>query len=203
MNAPGNVFDELYGDDPDPWGFRSRWYEIRKRDLVMSMLSKPGYVRAFEPGCSNAELSYQLARRSASLYCCDISAQAVTLARQKLSDQRHAEIARAKLPDEWPDGSFDLIVFNEIGYYLNSAELYRLVERMQQSLTTSGEIIACHWRPQIEGCDLSGEDVHDLLRNHLRLAPLAYHEEPSFIIELWSGDPRCVAAREGLTGTAS
>lgn len=198
MSVSDVYFDELYQAHPDPWGFRERWYERRKRELILASLPKPRYRRIFEPGCSNAELSYFLALRTEQLCCCDLSSHALEAARHKTAGMQHVEIVQARLPGQWPAGSFDLIVLSELGYYLDRADLLKLIEKIRSSLTADGELLACHWRPPIEGCPHNGNEVHELLHRHLDIPAIVRHEEPSFTLELWAADPRCVAEREGL-----
>ena len=50
-------FDEapvrlLFEASDDPWSFKSRWYEARKRALTLAALPKLRYGRAYEPGCA-------------------------------------------------------------------------------------------------------------------------------------------------------
>ena len=49
-------FDAMYGHSDDPYALRTRWYEQRKRAVLMSALPHPRYGRAFEPGCGAAGL---------------------------------------------------------------------------------------------------------------------------------------------------
>ncbi len=73
------------------------------------------------------------------------------------------------MPDDWPDGEFDLIVISEVAYYLNEAQLAGLVARLTASLAKGGTVIACHWRRPIEGWPHSGDHVHAELRAKLAL----------------------------------
>jgi SAM-dependent methyltransferase len=82
-------FDALYDACDDPWGFRSRWYERRKRLLTMAMLPRERYRRAFEPGCGNGELSAQLADRCDSLLAADLNETAVHLAALRVAAMPH------------------------------------------------------------------------------------------------------------------
>jgi len=79
-SLPRAYFDDVYRENPDPWGFRTRSYEARKRELTMAMLPDPAYRSVFEPGCSIGVLSAMLAKRSERLLAMDISAQALKIA---------------------------------------------------------------------------------------------------------------------------
>ena len=56
-------FETLFSGDADPWGYRTRFSEQRRHSLVLSMLDRPAYGNAFEPGCANCVLSTLLAGR--------------------------------------------------------------------------------------------------------------------------------------------
>lgn len=198
MSVENRYFEGLFAGNNDPWGFRQRWYEQRKRLVTLAALPRPHYRSIFEPGCANGELSAALAERCDRLLCCDTSAAAANLARTRLSLFDHVEVRHGRLPGDWPEEKFDLIVFSEIGYYLDRQDLTEVIRRISDSLTADGQLLACHWRPPIEGCPLNARQVHDLIHEQLHLPRLVLHQEADFLLEVWSREPRSVAALEGL-----
>lgn len=70
-------FEQMYADE-DPFGYRSRWYEQRKRDILLGALPYARFARGWEFGCSNGELTAQLAPRCDTLLATDLSQQAVS-----------------------------------------------------------------------------------------------------------------------------
>lgn len=198
MSVTTPYFDQLFADNDDPWAFRQRWYERRKRALTLAMLTRPRYASVFEPGCANGELSFELAPRCDRLMCCDTASAAVALARDRLLGFPHAEVRQGCLPAQWPAGQFDLIVLSELCYYLDPADLSQLIEHALDSLTRDGQLLACHWRPPIAGCPQTGENVHGLLQERLGMPLLARHHEDDFLLDLWGRDGTSVATLEGL-----
>lgn len=186
MSVTADYFDELFADSDDPWAFRTRWYEQRKRDLTLAALPRQRYARAFEPGCANGELSLRLAERSDELVCMDMSARAVELARKRLNHLARAKVIEGCLPGDWPEGSFDLIVISEWAYYLEPEVFVQVIERIVSSLKADGAVLACHWLHPIEGCPMQGREAHDLLARHLPMARTLRHEETDFLLEMWS-----------------
>jgi cyclopropane fatty-acyl-phospholipid synthase-like methyltransferase len=194
-------FDEMFGVSDDPWGYRTRWYEKRKRELLLASLTRQRYQRALEIGSANGEVTARLASRVAELVACDASERAIDLSRQKLGITDNVKLVHCDIPGHWPDGKFDLIVMNELGYYLSEDELARTLELCADSLDAAGEMLVCHWRYAIEGCHFTGDDVHArvaqwAINNDLRR--LASHLEADFLLEVWTNDSRSIAAREGL-----
>ena len=189
MSLPAEYFDELFADNDDPWAFRTRWYEQRKRDLTLAALPRQRYARVFEPGCANGELSLRLAQRSDALLCMDMSLRAVELATQRLSQYSRAQVIQGCLPQDWPTGQFDLIVVSEWAYYLTPDAFVAVIERMRDSLTADGAVLACHWLHAIDGCPMDGRGAHDLLDSHLSLQRTLRHEETDFLLEMWSKRP--------------
>jgi SAM-dependent methyltransferase len=198
LSVEDRYFDGLFSGNDDPWAFRQRWYEQRKRAITLAALPRPHYRAIFEPGCANGELSAELANRCSRLLCCDTAAAAVKLAQTRLSLFDHVEVRQNRLPGHWPEEKFDLIVFSEIGYYLDREDLTEVIRHISHSLTADGQLLACHWRPPIEGCPLNARQVHDQIHEQLALPRLALHQEADFILEVWSREPRSVAALEGL-----
>ena len=196
MSLPPDYFEQMFRASDDPWSFRTRWYEKRKRELTLASLPRQRYQRVFEPACANGELSAQLAERSDALLCQDINAKAVALARQRLSGLQHVRVEQARIPRDWPDGEFDLIVLSEVCYFLDAGEWHQVIEQTLRSLGPAGSVLACHWLHPIEGCSQDGRDVHAALAERLNLHRLMRHEEADFLLEYWSRDATSIDLAE-------
>lgn len=192
------LFDTLFESTEDPWGFRTRWYEARKRSITLASLPEPHLQSAYEPGCANGELAAALAPRCARLRVSDGSASAVQLSRSRLAEFPHVQVVQEWLPDDWPSQTFDLIVLSEFGFYLDESALATIAVKAKASLRAAGTVLACHWRHPVEGFELHGDAVHAILDKHLGLAQLVHHEEKDFMLDVWSQDVRSVAQREGF-----
>jgi SAM-dependent methyltransferase len=200
MNAilDAQHFESLYADgETDPWGFRSRWYEQRKRALTLACLPHRRYASALEAGCANGELAADLASRCDRMLACDFHRGAVELAQQRTRDLPQLIVEQRRLPEQWPQQSFDLIVISEIAYYLTDEQLSGLLSRAMESLAPEGVLVACHWRHPIADALRDGDAVHAAFAS-LALPRLLHHEEPDFLLEAWSPDRRSVAQREQL-----
>lgn len=192
MSIDAEYFADLYATNEDPWAFRTRWYEKRKRDLLMASLPRQCYQRVFEPACANGELSVMLAERCGELICQDLDPTAVRLTLGRLAEAPHVHAEVARLPADWPGGQFDLIVLSEVGYYLDPADWLQVIEQSVASLTYDGGLLTCHWKHPIAGCPQDGREVHRMLEKHLPLYPLFCHEEADFIMAYWSAQPSVV-----------
>lgn len=198
MALPADYFDQLFAATEDPWGFKDRWYEQRKRDITLACLPQRRFERGFEPGCANGELSARLASRCDELLVCDVSAKAAELARQRLADAGHVRVETRAIPQQWPEASFDLIVLSELGYYLDAVSLATLARVASASLRPGGTLLACHWLPTIEGCEHGGLAVHHILDAELDLPRVLRHQEDDFVLDVWTRDGASVGQREGL-----
>lgn len=199
-------FDLVHTGD-DPWGFESRWYEQRKRDILLASLPDRRFGRTLEVGCSTGVLSRALAERCDDFLGIDVSPLALDRARDRLSDLPHAAFDRLFVPEEWPQGTFDLVVVSEVGYYLDDHELERLVGRIRESPPGS-TVVCCHWRHPVDDRPFSGDHVHEAFRSCPGLQTLARHLEEDFVLDVFvraeSGAggahsaPVSVARREGI-----
>jgi SAM-dependent methyltransferase len=196
MNTGSSHFDALFAASDDPWQFRSRWYEQRKRALTLAILTHTRYRRAFEPGCANGELSAELALRCDALVCWDLSERAVALARQRLTTHEHVIVEQRAVPDEWPPGRFDLIVVSEMAYYLAPAAQEMLARRAADSLEHRGILLACHWRRPLADGTTPGAPLHAAMQAASRLASIAHYDDPDMVLDVWSNDAGSVAERE-------
>ena len=196
ITPPG--FDALFRHNEDPWGFRTRWYEARKRAMTLACLPQARYASGFEPGCANGELTAQLAGRCERLLASDVSPRAVELARTRLAALPHVEVVQALLPDQWPRGRFDLVVISELGYFVDGPSLDAMAAHTLAYLLPAATVLACHWRRPIQGCAMDGDAVHARLAQGLQLPQLCEVREADFVLNVWSSDPKSVAQREGF-----
>jgi LmbE family N-acetylglucosaminyl deacetylase len=192
-------FNDFYEGSDDPWGFATRWYEQRKRAITLASLPRERYRRALEIGSSIGLLSAELATRTDELLATDIAAKPLAVARERLKDVDNVTFEKRTMPEDWPNGDFDLIVVSEVGYYLSTDGLGELIRRSVDCLTGDGVLIACHWRHQVKAYPLNGDSVHDQIREQSGLEVLATHEEEDFILEVFVRPPaESVARATGL-----
>lgn len=198
MSLPPAYFEAIYARSPDPWGFRSRWYEARKQALVAACLQSERYSRVFEPGCSVGVMTASLAARADHVTAMDIAPRALDLAQATVP--ANVSLIEGQVPDDWPDGRFDLIVISELAYYLEPGECGHLAELASRA---AGELVVVHWRHPVADYPLRGDAVHEIFADAAAtegLHQLLAHAEPDFRIDTWTRDPRAIAQRERLLG---
>ena len=181
---PASYFEDLYKDDPDPWGFATRWYERRKYAITLASLPRERYRRIFEPACSIGVLTEGLARRGDELIASDAAQTPLDEARNRLSGQPHVRVELMEVPREWPEGRFDLIVLSEFAYFLDDADLAALVDRTVASLDHDGHVVAVHYVPAGKIVQ-SADEVHAALRAHPDLVGTVTHREPEFVLDVF------------------
>lgn len=178
------IFDRVHGRDEDPWNYATSWYERRKRALTLAVLPAEAYAAGLEIGCSIGTLTEELAPRCASLIAIDASGIAVRRAAVRLARYPHVAIRQLVVPEDWPRGTFDLVVVSEVGYYLAPDELAVLWDRVEESLQPGATLVLCHWRHPVEGWELDGEAVHSLARERLGWRSTGLYREKDFILEV-------------------
>jgi LmbE family N-acetylglucosaminyl deacetylase len=179
--APLSRFAELYAADPDPWGTRSRWYEERKRAVLLASLPRERYAHAAEPGCGTGVLTEALAGRCDAVTASDpVSGDA---ARCATADR--VRVLAATLPDPAtvPVG-VDLVVASEVLYYLAPADLAAAVDRIAEALVSGGDLVVVHWRGWPAEAPQDGAEVHRRLRADPRFAPLVEHRDEDFLLDV-------------------
>ncbi|MDT0183057.1 bifunctional PIG-L family deacetylase/class I SAM-dependent methyltransferase [Microbacterium sp. ARD31] len=207
-NSPGDAtltgeyFEQFFGRHDDPWGFDSRWYEQRKRSVLLAALPTRGLGRVLEIGCATGALTAELASRADSVLAVDVAQAAVDRARARLAGEPHGErvtVTRLDVPGQWPSGTFDTIVLSEVGYYLSDDDLAAAIARMDGALAADGVVVACHWRHPVADYPRSGDSVHRALRAHPGWGVSVSHLERDFVLEVFERSPvSSVAEREGL-----
>jgi len=160
VDSRDDELDALHRDAEDPWGVDSRWYERRKRDLLLATLPRARFASALEVGCSTGALTEALSERADTVLGVDASPTALVAARRRLTHRPGVTLAAVDVSRDWPEGSFDLVVISEVGYFLSPAALDRLVDRVAASLTADGVVVLCHWRHRVQGWVMNADEVH-------------------------------------------
>lgn len=188
-------FEQIY-QAPDPFRYRDRWYEARKRALTLACLPKQRYASAWELGCSNGVLTAELAPHCDALLATDLSAAALAEAAASTRGFPQVRLQQAGHPEQWPAGRFDLIVVSEVGYYLAPQEVVTLADKLRGSLTDDGLLLACHWLHPFAEARTSAAQVHRAFSRGLEEA--FCYQDPDMLMQGWSADPISVAQRERL-----
>ena len=155
---PPDYFEDKYRGQIDPWDFRTSAYEQQKYAATIAALGRPRYHKALEIGCSIGVLTGHLAQRCDEMLAIDASATAIAAARN--NGIANAVFISGCVPQDFPTGRFDLIVVSEILYYFAGPDLTRVAARCADALTSSGEIIACHWLGETD-YPLTGEQASE------------------------------------------
>lgn len=178
-------FNSLFEADADPWGYRTRFTERRRHALVLAVLDRPTYPRAFEPACANGVFTSLLAGRCGTLLASDASPAAVALSKASTAGQRNVTVKRQELPDEWPAGSFELIVLIDFLYYLPAPEVGRLTSLASGSLTADGTLLVAHWRGTADDFVTPTAEVHRIVRARLGRAPDSRLDDRHHLVDMW------------------
>lgn len=178
------LFDAVHTRDEDPWDYTTSWYEHRKRALTLAALPARSFTAGLEIGCSIGTLSVHLAERCESFLAVDASSAALAHAARRLAHLPAARTRHLTVPQDWPEGAFDLIVVSEVGYYLAPGELAALFDRVEAALLPGGTLALCHWRHPIDGWELDGDTVHAAARRQLRWADAGLYRERDFVLEI-------------------
>jgi len=204
MTLPQSHFRDLYDRSPDPWRISVGWYERRKRALALAALPRERFRRVFEPGCGNGELTAQLALRADEVIAWDGVERAVLTCRARLGAAPAAgrvDVRAATVPDEWPDGEFDLVVLSELGYYLDADDLDAVLRRTVAGLEPDGVLLAVHWRHPAPGYPRTGDEVHAAIADVAGLHPLASYRDEDFALDVLvrgPAAPQSVARAQGV-----
>ncbi|MFF5724850.1 SAM-dependent methyltransferase [[Kitasatospora] papulosa] len=204
MSTPAGYFEDMYRGEDDPWRLQERWYEQRKYALTVASLPRPRFRNAFEPACSVGQLTRLLAPRCERLLAADRVASAVETTRRRTADLGQVEVARLTVPEEWPEGRFDLVVLSELLYYFDEARLDELLSRATGALEPGGTLVTVHWNHPVPEHNYTGAELADRLARESRLLLRTDHREEDFVLQTFSrvlpggAAPASPAALEGL-----
>ncbi|HYP69493.1 MAG TPA: class I SAM-dependent methyltransferase [Variovorax sp.] len=193
------AFDQLYASAADPYGVRNRWYEMRKRAILLAALPRARYGNAFEPACGIGVLTRELALRCDHVLASDFSEYAVAATYEATRNLPNVQVMQQKVPDQWqrPPGGFDLIVLSELGYFLNARDMAEVAHHCAQTLSPDGTLLACHWTPAFDERRLTTQTVHGML-DVLGLRRVAHYDDADFRLAVWERGGLSVAQRDGI-----
>ncbi|CAN5707023.1 SAM-dependent methyltransferase [soil metagenome] len=163
-SKPPAYFEAMYDEAQDPWGFESRPYEREKYAATLAMLPRSRYTAVFEIGCSVGVLTERLAARCDRLLAVDVVAAPLERAQFRCRHFDHVRFAMMRIPQEFPVERFDLVVLSEVGYYWSRDDLELAADLIVAHLNPQGQLLLAHWRPEVEGCPLTGDEVQKIVR---------------------------------------
>jgi SAM-dependent methyltransferase len=151
-------FDSIYAADPDPWNFADSPYEQGKYAITLNAMPKPRYRSALEVGCSIGVLTRSLALRCDAVVAIDAARTPLVEARRRCADLPGVRFEQMFVPEQWPDGVFELILLSEVVYYLSREDVGRLAARVTRSLPAGGSVLLVHWTGPTD-YPLSGDEA--------------------------------------------
>ena len=148
MTRDAASFDRLYQENSDPWDYETSAYEADKYRRCLELLTRARYGRALELGCSIGVMSESIAARCDILLGLDFAPTAVARARERGIANARFEVG--SVPEDWPAGSWDLIVVSEVLYYLEDAALDEAIACIVQSLAWHGDCLFAGYSGETE-----------------------------------------------------
>lgn len=180
MTNQADHFERLYRASADPWDYQTSPYEAAKYDATLAALTRPRYACALEAGCSIGVLSARLARRCDRLLAVDLVGRAVEKAALRLGAFPGARALRARLPEGWPQGQYDLIVLSELIYYLSAPDIDALAQCVARDARAGAECVIVQYQGDTE-TDIRPNAARDLfctVLSDLRAATVVDHRSP-------------------------
>jgi SAM-dependent methyltransferase len=186
---PALRFDGLFAHDPDPWDYATSPYEHAKYAATLGALPPGELGRVLEVGCANGAFTSLLAPRCESLLAIDLSSRALGHAAAR-SLPGNVELRQAAIPEEVPEGTWDVIVCSEVLYYLKPDASVRTLLWLTSQLEAGAVVLVVSWRGHGAKEPMRGDDVHDLLTSQLGHWHVLDRRRPRYRLDRFDGTPR-------------
>jgi cyclopropane fatty-acyl-phospholipid synthase-like methyltransferase len=178
-------FDRLYQSNPDPWGFLSDPYEQAKYRRSIEMLGGRHFASGLEVGCSIGVLTHMLAANCDALLGVDIVEQPLAAARLRCAGQPQVRFQRMRVPGDWPEQRFDLIVLSEVLYFLSPADIALCADRVMSSVLPGGKILLVNWLGQSDDpCSGDEASEHFIAATSTVLHVIQQQRQPGYRLDL-------------------
>jgi cyclopropane fatty-acyl-phospholipid synthase-like methyltransferase len=177
-------FEAQYQADPDPWGYRRSAYEQAKYAATLAACGPGPFDSALELGGSIGVFSARLAPRCRRLTTIDYSPTAVRRARATLAHHRQARVLLGAIPEDLPEGSFDLVVASETLYYLDPRALARTLDALAVRMVSGARLVCVHWRSPGPERPLTASHVHDEVKQLPWLRRLTTECRPEYLLDV-------------------
>jgi hypothetical protein len=82
---------------------------------------------------------------------------ATSVARERCGSQPWVSFQNVRVPSEWPEGQFDLIVLSEVLYFISAEDSLRLAALCQRCLQAEGVILLVNWLEKSPDDPCSGD----------------------------------------------
>ncbi len=180
QSRPATYFERLYRSSPDPWAFETSLYEQAKYDNTLHTLGNRHFTLALEVGCSIGVLTRMLAPRCTCLLGLDIVEAPLRAARTRCADYPHVCFERMQVPQEWPEGPFDLIVLSEVLYFLSCGDIDACAAHVAKTLQSKGIVLLVNWTGETDD-PTSGDSASERfiagMKSRLRIAHQERHAD--------------------------
>lgn len=178
--TPLDSFEAKYRADADPWDFDTSPYERERHARTVAALGGERFVRALELGASSGALTAGLAPLCDALVALEPAPTAAAALRKRVPS---VQVVQGAVPEDVPDGPFDLIVASEVLYYLSPELLDATLTALEDRLPSGATLLAVHWTGRSPDHVLTGEAVHDVLRARPGLERVHGDERPGYLLD--------------------
>jgi 2-polyprenyl-3-methyl-5-hydroxy-6-metoxy-1,4-benzoquinol methylase len=186
------VFDRLYESLHDPWSTAVPYYryQLRKYQIVISLLPLREYRRALDIGCGLGVLTRLLAPHAEQVLGVDVSQYAVDYAGRMspgLSNVQYRQADLLKL-DTIQDRQFDLVVAADMLYYLPSLShqvLETARDQVMALLAPGGTLLLVnHYFFQFDRSSRLTREIHNCFRGATGLHLIREHRRPFYLVSV-------------------
>jgi predicted TPR repeat methyltransferase len=188
-SIPDDYFEALYEGGQDPWLFASSDYEREKYAATLAAIGSARIKSAWEVGCSIGVFTQALAGLCDHLLAVDVAHSALAQARQRCAALSNIVFERTRIPDQWPSGRFDLIVFSEVLYYLAPTDIRATAWRTLLSMAPKGRVVLVHWTGETD-YPCTGDQAADMFRETCghRLTTLRQERHAAYRLDVLQAD---------------
>jgi hypothetical protein len=105
-------------------------------------------------------------------------------ARARMHGYTSVEVMGLAIPDEWPAGTFDLVVLSEVAYYLTRPGVAALLARLDACQTSGAHVVTVNCASATDA-PLAGPEVDMMFERHDQWTRIVHHLESEFALAVY------------------
>jgi len=126
------LFNLLYSIRKDPFNVANSKYELKKREIILNLMSRRMHKNALDIGCGTGILTNFFTQHCKKITAIDFSQKAISIAKSNCKNNVNINFIVADIRKFESNEKFDLFICSEVLYYMKSSDIDLTLEKIKK-----------------------------------------------------------------------